>query len=57
LFNYLGPSSVSRHEDDASSHTEDFRINAGAAIPRFEVILTAVSVQKRNQLFQLRTPV
>jgi hypothetical protein len=46
---------ASRAEDDAASHTEDFRINASTAIPRFEISLISVSGQKRNQLFQLRT--
>jgi hypothetical protein len=56
LFDQLGPSSITRAEDDAASHAEDFRVNTSTAIPRFEVILTAVSGQKRRKLFQLRTP-
>src|ERR1700685_4060057 len=54
LFNDLRPSRVGRVKNDAASHAEDFRINTSTAIPRFEIILTAVSGQKRNQLFQLR---
>jgi hypothetical protein len=46
---------VSRAEDDAARHTEDFRIDPSPAIPRFEVIIAVVSGQKRNQMFQLRT--
>src|SRR5215472_11244784 len=56
LFNQLGPFRITRRENDAAGHTENFRINASTAVPRFEVILIAVIDQKRSKLFQLRTP-
>jgi hypothetical protein len=56
LFHELGLSAVRFTEHDAASHAEDFRINASTAIPRFDVIHSAVTSQKCNQLFQLRTP-
>jgi hypothetical protein len=54
LFHELSLSTGSLTEHDAASHTEDFRINTSTAIPRFEVILAAVSGQKRLKLLQLR---